>query len=314
MPSTDLTKKTVSNSAQPLVSVITVNFNNVAVTCDMLASLMATPYPAMEILVVDNGSAESPDAIARQFPDVHLLKSPTNLGFAGANNLAIRQAGGEFLFFLNNDTIVPPGAIEPLVAALQTNPHLAAVSPKIFYHDHPDLLQFAGYTDINPYTMRCHSIGYKEQDRGQHDQVRLSPYLHGAAMMVRRDALARVGLMAEMYFLYYEELDWCHRFRQAGYSLAIVPQSRIYHKESVTTGKDSPLRVYYISRNRMLFMKRNFTGRHKFIATWYQYLIAFPKNIISYLVKGQPQHARAVLRAWRWNVQNRNNPALYVNG
>jgi GT2 family glycosyltransferase len=314
MPPTDRLKNTDHPGSKPLVSIITVNYNNVTVTCDMLASLQAIPYPALEIFVVDNGSAESPDAITEKFPGVHLLKSPQNLGFAGANNLAIRQAAGEFLFFLNNDTIVPPGAIEPLVEALQSNHRLAAVSPKILYFDHPEILQFAGYTEMNPYTIRCHSIGHKETDHGQYDDVRLSPYLHGAAMMVRAKAVVQVGLMAEIFFLYYEELDWCHRFRQAGYELAVVPQSRIYHKESLTTGKDSPLRVYYINRNRMLFTKRNFAGRQRMIATLYQYLIAFPKNITSYLAKGKFEHVRSIVRAWLWNVQNRNNPTLYVNG
>ncbi len=310
----DMNTLETTGNALPLVSIISVNYNNVAVTCDMLASLQSTGYPALEVIVVDNGSSESPEAIAERYPSVQLVTSPQNLGFAGANNLGIRHAHGELLFFLNNDTIVPAGAIEPLVTALQSNPHLAAVSPKILYHDHPDLLQFAGYTEMNPYTVRCHSIGYKEQDRGQYDQLRSSPYLHGAAMMVRREALARVGLMAEMYFLYYEELDWCHRFRQAGYALAVVPQAKIYHKESVTTGKDSPLRQYYISRNRMLFMKRNFSGRQRLIATLYQHLIAFPKNILSYLIKGKIEHVRSIVRAWHWHVINRNNPAVYHNG
>ncbi len=118
--------------AQPLVSIITINYNESAVTLELLASLRCLTYPAVEVIVVDNASPnDQPGRIKEAYPEVHLIKSPENLGFAGGNNLGIEAAKGAFLFFLNNDTEVPPGVLEPLVETLQRQPEVGIVSPKI---------------------------------------------------------------------------------------------------------------------------------------------------------------------------------------
>ena len=116
------------------------------------------------------------------------------------------------------------------------------VSPKIKFHWNPELIQFAGYTKMSPWTIRNSSIGYHEKDEGQHDLPKKTAGVHGAAMMISRPVLDKVGTMTEVYFLYYEEHDWAARVKAAGYDLWYQPQSYILHKESISTGKFSPLK------------------------------------------------------------------------
>lgn len=124
------------------------------------------------------------------------------------------------------------------------------VSPKIRFYYAPDTIQYAGYTPFSPVTLRQHLIGYREKDSGQYDQARETFSIHGAAMMVPRSVVKEVGMMSELYFLYYEEHDWVERIKRAGYKIFYVPESLVFHKESISTGKESQLKTYYITRNR----------------------------------------------------------------
>ena len=121
-------------STLPLVSIITVNYNQVQPTCAFLASLRKVSYPNIEVIVVDNHSLENPQRkIQEQFPEVLLIRSETNLGFAGGNNLGIAKAKGKYLLFINNDTEVDVGFLEPLVNLFESNPKAGIASPKILY-------------------------------------------------------------------------------------------------------------------------------------------------------------------------------------
>jgi GT2 family glycosyltransferase len=290
----------------PLVSIISVNFNQTEVTAELLKSLEKITYPNREIIIVDNGSTEDPTGpLADLFPEVILLKSEQNLGLAGGNNLGARCAKGEFMLFINNDTEVDPNFLEPLVARLQSDSRIGMVSPKIRFFHTPDTIQYAGYTPLSRITLRQHLIGYRERDTGQYDSARPTYSIHGAAMMIPRHVISRVGLMAEMYFLYYEEHDWAERIKRAGYILYYEPASLVFHKESISTGKKSPLKIYYINRNRFLFARRNCKGGQKYAALLYLSLIAFPKALFLYLAEGRFDLAKSVCKAYIWNLQIR---------
>jgi len=298
----------------PLVSVITVNYNQSQVTLDLLASLRKISYPHIETIVVDNASPnDDPDLIKINFPEITLIKSKKNLGFAGGNNLGIEKSKGEYLLFINNDTEVPKGFIEPLVAFFQSHPDAGMVSPKIRYHHTPDMIQYAGYTEINPYTIRNHSIGYKEIDNCQYDIDRPTAYGHGAAMMVSRKVIEKVGMMPDIYFLYYEEIDWGWKIRKAGYQNYYVGNSVIFHKESISTGKNSPLKTYYMARNRILFTRRNIKGLQKWISLAYQILIAGTKNLLFHLAKGEKKHFESYWNGLIWHVKNLRNKNIHGN-
>ena len=296
----------------PLVSIVTVNYNQSEATCEMLESLYASGYPNMEVFVVDNASpSDTPEIIKERFPQIIFIQSSKNLGFAGGNNLAIRQAKGEFIYLINNDTIIPKNHIHLLVNALTGNHETGVVCPKIKLYDDPDIIMFAGFTPMSSYTVRNKIIGFAEKDCGQHDQPRQSAYAHGAAMMLKREVIETTGLMNEHYFLYYEEVDWSTRIRKAGYSIGYTPDTYVLHKESLSTGRNSPLKSYYLNRNRTLFILCNITGLQKAISILYQICIAVPKNILVCGFRGEFANMKAIVRAWGWCLKNIFNAGAY---
>ena len=303
-----------SKTGWPLVSVITVNYNQSQVTFDLLASLRKISYPNIEIIVVDNASpSDDPDSMKINYPEITLIKSSINLGFAGGNNLGIEKSTGDYLLFINNDTEVPAGFLEPLVAFFLAHPDAGMVSPKIRYHHTPEMIQYAGYSELNPYTIRNFSIGYKEIDKSQYDTDRPTAFGHGAAMMVPRKVIEKVGMMPDIYFLYYEEIDWGWKIRKAGYQNYYVGNSVIFHKESISTGKNSPLKTYYMARNRILFTRRNIKGIQKWISLAYQILIAGTKNLLFHMAKGEKKHLQSYWNGLIWHVKNIRNKNIHSN-
>jgi len=298
----------------PLVSIISINFNQPDVTAEMIESLRKVSYPNVEVIIVDNASSKGDvDKLKVEYPEIILIKSNENRGFAGGNNLGIKQSKGEYILLLNNDTEVDPGFLEPMVAKFQKNPSIGAISPKIYFHHTPNMLQFTGISEINKYTTRSTGWGFGKMDEGQFDEDKESFFAHGAAMMVPRSVIKKVGMMAEIYFLYYEEMDWGQRIRNAGYKIFYVHNSKIYHKESVSTGKESPLKTYYMNRARIIYMRRNVGGFALIIAFAYQNFIAVPKNLLLYLLKGKMDLFRAYVRAVSWNLKNVFNKNIYHN-
>lgn len=290
----------------PLVSIITVNYNQADVTCAMLESLKRSAYQNIEVIVVDNASKENPTAkINAVYHAAQIILSKENLGFAGGNNLGIQAAKGAYLFFVNNDTELTPDLIQNLLEPFSRIQQLGVACPKIYYYDHPEMIQYAGYTPINPFTARNSTIGQFETDKGQHNTEKPTPYAHGAAMLLSRKALEKAGMMPDFYFLYYEELDWCEQIRKAGFEIYYVPKATIYHKESVSVGKMSPLKIYYITRNRILFMRRNAKPLHLAMFTLFLFFFTIPKNMLLYLIKREFNLAKSFLRGVAWNLSNK---------
>ena len=285
------------------LSIITINYNGLRDTCELIESL-PLGLPSMEVIVVDNASKEDEASIIeKRYPNIKVIRSNKNLGFAGGNNLGIKAAQGRYLFFINNDTLLPtsdislqPSAIESLISRLESDEEIGMVCPKIRFAWGNNPLQFAGYTPLSRFTMRNRSIGFGETDKGQYDTPHSTPYAHGAAMMVKREALEKVGIMPECYFLYYEELDWSMMFTRAGYTIWYEPACTIYHKESQATGQNSPLKVYYLTRNRILFVKRNKKGYAKYITYAYLICMVAPRDIIKYTLKGEFKLVLSVIK------------------
>ena len=292
-------------SQQPLVSIVSVNYDQPEVTCEMLASLEKVTYPNFETLIVDNASpTKSPNIIKEKYPEIQLIISKKNLGFAGGNNIALKQAKGDYVLLLNNDTEVKPDFLESLVELMESDKKIGIVSSKILYFYEDNVIQYAGASPINPITSRGSHYGYKEIDNGQLDEVTETAYPHGACMMIRKSVLEELGLLYEGYFLYYEELDFAERVKRAGYKIYFQPNSSILHKESISTGKNSPLKTYYMNRNRLLFVRRNRSGITLFLGGIYFFLIPLPKNTIKYLF--DKKHLSALYRGVAWNIRNFN--------
>ncbi|CAN5798931.1 glycosyltransferase family 2 protein [soil metagenome] len=291
--------------AKPLVSIISINYDQAEVTCALLASLRQVTYAPTEVIVVDNASpTEDPGTIALRFPEVKLIRSQKNLGFAGGNNLGIREAKGEYVLFLNNDTEVAADFIEPLVELFQSNPQAGIASPKIIYFGTDNLIQYAGSRGIHPWTGRSITIGQAEEDLGQHNDSGRTALADGAAMMVPRRVIEQVGLMPELYFLYYEELDWCEMMKRAGWSCHYVANSTVFHKESVSVGKASVIKTYYMNRNRLLFIRRNIKGGAMITSTLVFLLAAWPKKAIEHAYRREGRHLQALLQGLWWHVRH----------
>lgn len=285
-------------SDTPTISFITVCYNGFNDTCELIESLQKTIHAvSYEVIVVDNASIRNEaQQLKNKYPEITAIRSELNLGFAGGNNIGIRKAMGKYIFLINNDTFIEEDGLHYLVERLEERPEIGAVSPKIRFAFPPRHIQFAGFTPLSYITLRNESIGFGCPDNGEFDTPHSSPYLHGAAMMLKREAIEKAGLMSESYFLYYEEMDWCEALRRAGYELWYEPQCTIFHKESQSTGQSSPLRTFYMTRNRMLFAKRNLSGTERILSLLYQMIVAVPKNTLVYLIKQEWGLAKACLR------------------
>ena len=268
----------------PIISIITINYNGVKDTCELTV-------------------------IQQRYPQVKVIRSNVNLGFAGGNNLGIEAASGKYLYFINNDTLLylqdepikkskhgMQADLKALVDRLDYDPQIGMVCPKIRFAwgQHP--IQYAGFTPLSRVTLRNHAIGFNELDYGQYDTAHPTPYAHGAAMMVRREVIEKAGMMPTCFFLYYEELDWSMMIQRAGYTVWYEPASTIYHKESQTTGQESPLRTYYITRNRLLLVKRNSPLPWRYLSYLYLIFVAGTKAILKDLSKRRFDLAKATLR------------------
>lgn len=280
------------------LSIITINYNGLKDTCELLETLPLEDN-SLEVIVVDNASKENEASIIEQrYPMVKVIRSPQNLGFAGGNNLGIKAAHGRYMFFLNNDTVLrhQTSDIRPLINRLESSDKIGAVCPKIRFSWEHHPIQYAGYTPLSPITMRNHAIGFGEDDHGQYDTPYPTPYAHGAAMMVKREVIDKAGLMPECYFLYYEELDWSMMIRRAGYDIWYEPACTIYHKESQTTGQASALRTYYVTRNRLLFVRRNNRSLTRYVTYLYLIIVVAGKDLLKHLLQRRTDLAKATIR------------------
>lgn len=290
------------------VSIVTVNFNQAEVTQALLLSIKNTnTYRNIEIIVVDNGSETDASAITALFPDVVFIRSAVNLGFAGGNNLGISRATGDYYFLVNNDTEFTPGLVQKLVEVLDQHANVGMVSPRINYFADRELIQYAGFTSINYFTGRNDTIGKYQRNNDYFNGAGPTAYAHGAAMMVKKEVTDKVGLMFENYFLYYEEMDWCERIKRANYEIWVRGDAVIYHKESVTVGKNSFMKTYFMNRNRLLFARRNTPLFALLVFYVYFMLIVVPRNMWNYIKAGQYSYLTALFKAIWWNMRNKTD-------
>lgn len=277
------------------ISIITINYNGIKDTCELIDSI---PFKKdLEVIVVDNASKEDEASIiSERYTQVKVIRSNQNLGFAGGNNLGIKEAKGKYILLINNDTYFKEFKIDALIKRLESSNKIGIVCPKLRFAWANNPIQFAGYTPLSNITVRNRAIGFGEDDQKQYNTAHPSPYAHGAAMLIKREALDKVGLMPECFFLYYEEIDWSMMFTRACYEIWYDPACTVYHKESQTTGQNSPLRTYYITRNRLLLVKRNFKGINKYLSYIYLIGIVGLRDILKYTFTRHTDLLKAVLK------------------
>ena len=250
-------------SSLPHVTIVILNWNRVADTLECLDSVARLAYPSFSVVLVDNGSTDgSPDAIVRwsdgKIP-VTLIRNDKNLGFVGGGNQGMRHAlatGADYVFLLNNDTVVDPDVLDILVQAADCSEDIGMVGPKIYQHGKGNTLDSAGTRAI-PWLAQGFLIGHGEEDRGQYDATAEMPYITGTALLVKSVVLEKVGLMDEDYFCYFDDFDWGMRAREAGYRLCLAPKAVVRHKGSQTAGFSSPFYMLHMVRSRILFARKH---------------------------------------------------------
>ncbi|GAB3489967.1 glycosyltransferase family 2 protein [Spirosoma knui] len=290
-------------TASPLVSIITINYNQAETTRQFLESSRLLTYPNYEIIVVDNASQPALITLIDEadYIGLRIVRSEVNLGFTGGNNLGMQQAQGDYFFIVNNDTELNPDLLDELLQPFAANDQVGVTCPKIKFYDTPHLVQYAGYNAMNMYTGTATPIGYKQPDSSRYDHPSATNFAHGCAMMVKRAVIDQVGRFADRFFLYYEELDWSQRIKDAGFLIYYQPSASILHKESVSVGEHNPLKTYYLTRNRILYMRRHCTRFQRLVFYLFFASCVVPKHVTSYLLAGKRKHARAFLKGVMWN-------------
>lgn len=288
-----------------LVSIITVNYNQPQPTIEFLRSVSQfAGNDNIEVILVDNASKENfEQAFRKVYPSLIYIQSDKNLGYAGGNNVGIAAAKGDYLLLLNNDTEITAGFIPALINEFEQHTDIGLLSPLIIYFDDKKTIQYAGFTEMNYITARNSGIGNGEINNGQYDNdSRQTGFCHGAAVMCRRSDLQKAGLMDESYFLYYEELDWCEKFKNTGKKIWFTGKAKIYHKESMSVGKESIVKTYFMTRNRMLFIRKNTGLMNTLLFSLYYFFIVIPKQIFVYLRNGKFDLVKYTIKGLTWNL------------
>lgn len=240
----------------PCVSVIILTWNGRHYLDDCLNALKAQSFHDFETILVDNGSTDGTCAyVRRAFPWVRLLELPANIGFAGGNNRGLREAAGDFIVTLNNDTRVEPGFLEQLMKAVGSDPKTGMVAAKMLNFFQTDRIDSLG---IYPTTAGVGSNrGIGETDTGRYDQQTDIFGPCAGAALYRRSMLDETGFFDADFFAYYEDLDLAWRARLAGWKAVTAPKALVYHVHSATAGRMSNFTVYQTHRNKWYVIIKN---------------------------------------------------------
>jgi GT2 family glycosyltransferase len=241
----------------PRASVIVLNYNGGRLLDDCLQSLASQELEGgFEVLVVDNESTDgSPEAVRDRFPDVRLVRAGRNLGFAGGNNLGVAEARGRHVVLINNDARARPGWLAALVEAAESDPRAGAVTCKVLFTEPAGVIQNAGSLLLSDGSSA--ERGYEQPDRGQFDAAEEVFAICGAGVLLSRAMLEDVGGFDDTFFLYYEDTDLSWRMRLRGWKVVYEPAAVIDHVHSHASGEWSPMFVFHVDRNRLFMVLKN---------------------------------------------------------
>lgn len=310
----------------PKVFIIILNWNGWRDTIECLKSLSGLDYDNFEIIVVDNASTDDSvpklkDYFKNYIHHYSLLTAHSNLGFAGGNNIGIREAlnrGADYILLLNNDTVVDRKFLKELVRIGESDKKIGILGPVIYFFDEPERIWFAGGR-VNWLKTKGEHLGYNKRvesysssdpalsrtskkGRGNREVMfstssnnKIVDYISGCCLLIKKEVIEQIGLMDEDYFLYYEDTDWCLRAQKSGYRCVPVPSAKIYHKISQSVAKlPSFYYIYYHTRNglRMGWRLGNYLTRTVLVG-WMGWLLA--KQIIKLIIGYKREWARAVI-------------------
>lgn len=255
------------NMKSPMISIIIPTWNNKKDVLECLDSLSYLNYPNYEIIVVDNGSTDgTQEEIKKKFPEVRLIRSEKNLGVPGGRNLGIKNARGEYFFFLEEDVVVEPNVLNELLIVAQNDERIGIVCPKIYYYHNLNKIWLIS-DSVSLTTSRPNRVIGKVYDKGQFDQV--MEINSSCILLVKRKVIESVGMYDPTFFALWDDRDFCLRVKRSGYKIMYNPRGKVWHKAMkpnklskypkglVNIGLSSPMRTYYTGRNRIIFMRKH---------------------------------------------------------
>jgi len=293
--------------SHPLIITIILNTNRRDDTLECLESLAQSDYPNSRIIVLDNQSTDgSVAAIQTTFPQVEIISLTENLGYAGNNNVGIQAAirqGADWVFVLNEDTILSPSCLTEMVAVGESDPQIGIVGPLVYHHDEPNIIQTAGGM-FGRYWDAFH-LAQNEPDLGQFAQPHQVDWISGCGILVRRAVIEQVGMIDERYFYFWEETEWCLRTGKNGWRVVNVPQAKIWHKGVQRDYHSKPSVIYYGTRNRLLTISKHRAPLIVWVFTWTQLLRTLTSWTVKPKWRSKREHRDAMWRGMVDFLQHR---------
>jgi hypothetical protein len=276
---------------EPLIICVILNTNRRDDTLECLDSLSRSTYQHFSVLVLDNHSVDgSVEAIQARYPDTQIVPIEENRGYAGNNNVGIKIAlerGADWVFVLNEDTILDSECLARLVEAGEQDAQIGIVGPMVYHYDEPGYIQSAGGI-LGPYWQSIH-LSKDEVDTGQWSTVHPVEWISGCAILVRRPVIEQVGMIDERFFYYWEETEWCLRTGKAGWKILHVPQAKLWHKGVQRNYTPKPSLLYYSTRNRLLMISNHHAPLKVWGSAWWEIL----RTLASWSIKPKWRDKRA---------------------
>lgn len=285
----------------PLGSIVIVSYNARRFLDELLTSVSKQAYAPVEVLFVDNGSADGSVGFVRErFPDITVIENGENLGYGVANNVGIRAAGGAYIFLLNTDTIITEDSISSLVEFMERHPEAGAAQSKLLLGLHGALIDSAG--SFMTWSGLLHHHGWSDVDGPEYAREFEIFSGKGASLILRRSVIEQVGLFDDDFFLYFEESDLCWRIWLAGHTISYVPESVVYHEGGgLTRSLPSAFIDYESFKNRICSLTKNLGPRKLSEIVPLHLLLCLLTAAIN-AVQGRPRNSVAILRAIGWNA------------
>ncbi len=282
---------------EPFVITVILNTNRRADTLEALGSLEKSTYENHSVIVLDNASTDGSIAAIRQkFPGTEIIELTQNLGYAGNNNVGIEAAiarGADWVFVLNEDTILSEDCLDELVEIGESGSTIGIVGPMVYHHNEPDVIQSAGGS-LGPYWQSQH-LGQNEKDIGQFQHPQDVEWISGCAIMVRSAVIERIGALDSRFFYYWEETEWCLRANRDGWRIVFVPQAKLWHKGVQRDYQPNPSVTYYSTRNRLLMLAKHRAP----LRVWGQTLWQISRTLTSWTLrpkwKSMREHRNAMV-------------------
>jgi GT2 family glycosyltransferase len=275
----------------PPVTVLVLTWGRFDETVECLESLRRVRYAALHVLVVDNASGgDYVPRLQERFPEIEIVASPVNLGYAGGNNLGLRHAiakGAAFVLVLNNDTVVDPDLVAALVAAAEKEPRIAAVGARVMQMENPDRVYcVGGHLTWNPPLIQLEGLDATAPEVSKPCDMGM---VAGCAVLFRAVALRHIGFFDERFFAYHEDVDWCTRAREAGHRVVYEPTAVIHHRRApiIARPRAEPYLYYFYGRNAILYAYKHANARQwtKLLATSVIWLAG---SFFTRILRGEP--------------------------